>query len=112
MQLGIAEYAQAQESYESAIALYEQIGDQLGRAKCLANLASIRAELGYPHEAETLNIQAIELLEQMGDMPNATRIRINLGVDMADEGRNEEASEMLAKGAEFLRTEGDLMSSR
>ena len=110
LQLGIAEYAEAQESYESAIALYEQIGDQLGRAKCLANLASIRAELGYPHEAETLNIQAIELLEQMGDMPNATRIRINLGVDMADEGRNEEASEMLAKGAEFLRTEGDLMS--
>jgi tetratricopeptide (TPR) repeat protein len=63
----LGRYRQAHEWLEGALDRFERLGDRLGQANALVNIAGIRLLTGRHEEALEANRQAIELGVHIGD---------------------------------------------
>lgn len=65
---------------EAALALYEQIDDDLGRAKCYINIGNVLDDLKHDRDAAQPSYErALELTDQAGDRRLKTGVLLNLG---------------------------------
>jgi tetratricopeptide (TPR) repeat protein len=75
-------YAEAEELYLAALAVFEQNGDALELAATMNNLGTLCASLGQQHRAETFLKQALEIRERLfgSAHPNVAITLNNLGI--------------------------------
>jgi tetratricopeptide (TPR) repeat protein len=65
--LGRASYAEADQLYQQALAIYRQIGNRLGEANCLKSLGEVARMQARYAEAAGLYHQALPIYRQIAD---------------------------------------------
>jgi DNA-binding SARP family transcriptional activator len=84
---------------ETALALYAEAGDRVGKFHCLNNLAVLHLALGRTQDAIGLLHQAMSLVED--NVRLAAVVHLNLGVAAAQSGRLRESLEQCERAREL-----------
>jgi len=90
-------YAEALESYQKALAIYERIRDQQGIADCYNNIGVINVDQGQYAEALESYQKALPIYERLDDRQGIANCYNNIGVINVYQGRYAEALEAYQK---------------
>jgi tetratricopeptide (TPR) repeat protein len=73
--------------FETALELYQRIGDRLGEVKCYVNIGNVLVDLRNNLRAtEPYYLRALDLIEQVGDRRVKTGVLLNLGTLATERG--------------------------
>jgi class 3 adenylate cyclase/tetratricopeptide (TPR) repeat protein len=92
---------------ETALRIYEQIGDLSGQAHMLNNLALRRSAEGRWPDALLMFARAVETFRRAGDAPNAANADYNRAEVLVRQGRSDEALPLLENTLRVARAVGD-----
>ena len=92
---------------ETALRIYEQLGDLGGQAHMLNNLALRRLVEGHWPEALVMFARAAESFRRVGDATNAANADYNRADVLVRQGRSEEALPLLENTLRVARAVGD-----
>jgi class 3 adenylate cyclase/tetratricopeptide (TPR) repeat protein len=92
---------------ETALRIYEQIGDLTGQAHMLNNLALRRLVEGHWPEALLMFARAAESFRRVGDASNAANADYNQADVLVRQGRSDEALPLLQNTLRVARAVGD-----
>jgi tetratricopeptide (TPR) repeat protein len=93
-----SDYGTAQDSYQRALPLYEQIGDRRGQAACMQGLGDVALERSDHNSARVAYQSALPLLQEVGDLLGQADCIRRLG-DIALEGSDQIADRIAAQSA-------------
>jgi tetratricopeptide (TPR) repeat protein len=97
---------QAQEAYTVALAIFEQLENDWGRALCFFGLATITASAGQMKDACRLMQSTLEIYQRLGNMSRVIETRSILGEFYASLGQVEQASQYFIANRDFLEEVG------
>ena len=92
---------------ETALRIYEQLGDLSGQAHMLNNLATRRFYEGQWGDALPMFAQAAEAFRRVGDATNAANADYNRADGLVKQGRSAEALPLLENALRVARAVGD-----
>ncbi len=92
---------------ETALRIYEQIGDLSGQGHMLNNLALRRSAEGRWPDALLMFARAVETFRRAGDAPNAANADYNRAEVLVRQGRSGEALPLLRNTLRVARAVGD-----
>jgi predicted ATPase len=96
----------AREKYEASLAVFEQLGDDAGRARLLHRVALNAMRLGEPERASELAEQSMELHVKVGNRFGQAEAVGALGAVARDLGHNERAFELMEESAAIAEEAG------
>lgn len=99
--------AKGEEHGETALSIYEQLGDLSGQAHMLNNLGARRFVEGRWPEALEMFAQAADAFRRVGDATNAANADYNRADVLVRQGRSEEALPLLENTLRVARAVGD-----
>jgi len=100
--------AEAEAEYQKALAMYQQVGDQLNATRSLNNLAVMEKEHGHLQEAEARYQSALQIVRAYGDRWGESFITNNLGdLALAQEGGLDRAEAFFRKAQSLRESIGD-----
>ena len=102
-----ANYQHALTCYETSGKLYDELGNQQGRAKSLTNLATVLTYLGELDKAHALNVEGLELFRAVGDRHGMGIALLNLGMEAGESGKRQEGSVFYQESLQLFRDLGD-----
>lgn len=77
--LGKSDYASALENYETALKIYEELGDKRGIGDCLTKMGTVFRKQGKPKEAMSHYERALALFEELDDDFKLLRLHMLIG---------------------------------
>jgi predicted ATPase/class 3 adenylate cyclase len=80
---------------EAALAIYREVGDEVGIARSLNSLGVVARSTGGVERAERLFMESIERKEKLGDRSGIAVSLSNLGILSTDRGRFEDAVDFM-----------------
>ncbi|HEX3205230.1 MAG TPA: tetratricopeptide repeat protein, partial [Propionibacteriaceae bacterium] len=92
---------------ETALRIFEQLGDLTGQAHMLNNLAVHRLAEGRWPDAVLMFTRAAETFRRLGDAPNAANADYNRAEVLVRQGRSDEALPLLQNTLRVARAVGD-----
>jgi len=92
---------------ETALRIFEQLGDLTGQAHMLNNLAARRFYAGHWSDALHMFAQAAESFRRVGDATNAANADYNRADVLVRQGRSDEALALLENTLRVARAVGD-----
>jgi len=92
---------------ETALRIFEQLGDLTGQAHMLNNLAARRFYAGHWSDALQMFAQAAESFRRVGDATNAANADYNRADVLVRQGRSDEALPLLQDTLRVARAVGD-----
>lgn len=96
----------AREFYDEGFAMYDRLGDEVGRAVCLGNLGITAYRLGEMEHALELCRSSLTIVEELGDQRLIAECCCDLGNILRDDGRIEEAGQFYARSLMINRELG------
>jgi predicted ATPase len=99
-------FGDSREFYEESLALYEKLGDDVGRSVCLGNLGITAFRLREMDEALDLSRQSLSIVEELADQRLIAECCCDLGNIYRDIGRLKEAGESYARSLRLNRELG------
>lgn len=105
--LFLGEFDSAEEHYEKALAVSEELGDRTNMGAAYHQLGIVAEERGRYDEALEWYRKSLEILEEAGDRANMAVSYHQLGIVAQEGGRYEEALEWYRKSLEILEQLGD-----
>jgi tetratricopeptide (TPR) repeat protein len=91
------QYDLALENIETALAIQQQLGDQMRQTEALNRLGLVHKKLGQMDEAERLHRDAVDLSQQLGYRPGLIFHQGNLAHTLLWQGKFKEALEMASE---------------
>jgi tetratricopeptide (TPR) repeat protein len=107
----LGEYQQAGEWYQSALGLFQEIGDQYGIALTIGSLSEIDFRQGKYQQAKPLAEQALALSREIGDLRQIGYSLMNLGVIAASDGDLLEAKTLFEECLACMKELGEPIST-
>jgi predicted ATPase/class 3 adenylate cyclase len=101
------DYDEARELLSENLALYEELGDDVGRATTIKDLANIEIDEGSPEAGGKLYEDALAIFRQLGDTAGVAQVLNNLGVVAQASGDPELALERYGESWALLNELGD-----
>ena len=89
--------AEAASRLEAALAIYREMGDEVGIARTLNSLGVVARSTGDVERAERLLAESIERKEKLGDRPGIAVSLSNLGIVSTDRGRLDDAVDYMRR---------------
>jgi len=108
--LQLGQPAQATAACEDGKQLYSSVGDRMGLAWALNNIASLRKAHGDTAGARKGFEEALALYRQIGKRDGAISVLNNLGTLLADEGKFDQAINLYDQVLAICRETGDQIS--
>ena len=99
--------AQAERHGETALRIFEQLGDLTEQAHMLNNMALQRSAEGRWPDALLMFTRAAETFRRLGDAPNAANADYNRAEVLVRQGRSDEALPLLQNTLRVARAVGD-----
>jgi tetratricopeptide (TPR) repeat protein len=101
------DYDEARELLSENLALYEELGDDVGRATTIKDLANIEIDEGSPEAGGKLYEDALAIFRRLGDTAGVAQVLNNLGVVAQASGDPELALERYGESLALLSDLGD-----
>jgi len=98
---------QQEQHGETALRIYEKLGDLSGQAHMLNNLATREFYAGHWSDALPMFARAAESFRRVGDAPNAANADYNRADGLVKQGRSDEALPLLENTLRVARAVGD-----
>lgn len=102
----LGDYATTEDALLESLALYRRVGDDRWAARCLGELAGVRASRGDLDGAEPLYVESAALLREANDRFALGVVVSNLGELWATRGDYDRAAELYAEGVAISRDAG------
>jgi predicted ATPase len=99
-------FGDSREFYEESLALYEKLGDDVGRSVCIGNLGITAFRLNEMEEALDLCRRSLAIVEEIGDQRLIAECCCDLGNIYRDSGHLKEAGESYARSLRLNRELG------
>src|SRR5262249_24997828 len=103
----VGEHQQALARYHQAEALFERLGDRIGRAGVIASIATRHLRLGDLETAVDYNVRAADLFQSVKLPSGEAAAHLNLAMCLAYLGRHKEAFEHYTRALVISKTISD-----
>ncbi len=103
----LIDWATAIENFERGLELYRQLGDRLGQALILSNLANIHRRTGRHAEAVAVLEDALTIYQDAGETEGQAAVVTSLAIVLERQGRLLEAADHSRRGLELYRSTGN-----
>lgn len=107
---GLGEFQEAAKWHQSALAMFQEIGDQHGVAKTIASLSELEFRQGRYQAAKPLAEQSLALAREIGDTRQVGYSLMNLGVIAAGDGDLLEAKALFEECLACMQELGEPIS--
>jgi len=97
----------AQQLFQEARAIHEQLGDPAGRAACLKGLGHVLSRWGRYDESRQYLEQALTIFRELDDRQNEATCRRMVGIAWWRQGQHEAARQAYAQSMAICQTIGD-----
>jgi predicted ATPase/class 3 adenylate cyclase len=101
------DYDEAEKLLSENLSLYEELGDDIGRATTIKDLANIEIDKGNSQGGGKLNEESLEIFRELGDNEGIAQVLNNLGVVAQALGDPELAIERYLESFDLLTDLGD-----
>ena len=105
--LAEGQYPHAIEKFEASLALYRELGDEPGAARCLAQLGWVLTTLGEHEQATARSLESLELARRIADRQTESVALTNLADGAAQQGDYERAKVLYEQSLALRRDLGD-----
>jgi len=105
--LAEGKYEHAIEKFEASLALYRELGDEAGTARCLAQLGWLLTTQGKHEQATERSLESLELARRIEDAQTESVALTNLADGAAQQGEYERAIELYGESLALRRDLGD-----
>ena len=106
-QFKTSQFAEALQSWEQALEIYQAIGNRQKQVSVMGNLAIIYDTSGQHKQAIALYEQVLAITQQISDHAGEGRSLVNLGIAYNNLKQHHQAIKYLEQGLEILRQIGD-----
>ena len=106
-QLRVSQFREALASWQSALKIFQEIGDRAGEGRALGNLGTAYLRLSQYEQAIELFEQDLTIAREMGNQAGESRALTNLGVAYANLGQHQRAIGIFEQVLSIVREMGD-----